>query len=331
VSSSGGYAVSVTNQFGCEGVDFVFITSAQNPTVDLGPNKNLCEGQIQTLDAGNSGADFLWSNGETTQTIAANTAGNYTVTVTSPEGCIGSDAVTLVNAVTPNVNLGNDLTTCEGQAVTLSNGYPGAATIWSTGATSPSITIETSGTYSVQVTLVTGCSDTDTVQVTVNPVPTVDLGPDSTLCAGQTLALNAGNPGAIYAWSNGATTQSISVDTENLYAVTVTNAFACTATDDVLVEVEICSGTKESDWAAGMQIFPNPTTGLVIVNLSTVNAAEVCVEVLNALGQVTQTHNFGKVSGLSNTLDLSSLAQGAYFLRVTVDGEKAVRRVMVQR
>jgi hypothetical protein len=331
VSSGGGYAVSVTNQFGCEGVDFVFITSAQNPTVDLGPNKNLCEGQIQTLDAGNSGADFLWSNGETTQTIAANTAGNYTVTVTSPEGCIGSDAVTLVNAVTPNVNLGNDLTTCEGQAVTLSNGYPGAATIWSTGATSPSITIETSGTYSVQVTLVTGCSDTDTVQVTVNPVPTVDLGPDSTLCAGQTLALNAGNPGAIYAWSNGATTQSISVDTENLYAVTVTNAFACTATDDVLVEVEICSGTKESDWAAGMQIFPNPTTGLVIVNLSTVNAAEVCVEVLNALGQVTQTHNFGKVSGLSNTLDLSSLAQGAYFLRVTVDGEKAVRRVMVQR
>ncbi|MBK6998116.1 MAG: hypothetical protein IPH31_25770 [Lewinellaceae bacterium] len=93
INSSGGYAVSVTNEFGCEGVDLVFITSAQNPTVELGPNKNLCAGQTLTLDAGNAGAGYLWSNGETTQTIAANTAGSYTVTVTNPEGCISSDAV----------------------------------------------------------------------------------------------------------------------------------------------------------------------------------------------------------------------------------------------
>jgi hypothetical protein len=80
--------VSVTNEFGCEGVDLVFITSAQNPTVELGPNKNLCAGQTLTLDAGNAGAAYLWSNGETTQTIAANTAGSYTVTVTNSEGCV---------------------------------------------------------------------------------------------------------------------------------------------------------------------------------------------------------------------------------------------------
>ncbi|MBN8680757.1 MAG: choice-of-anchor I family protein [Chitinophagales bacterium] len=183
VSSAGGYAVSVTNAFGCEGTGFVFINAAQNPVVDLGPNKNLCAGQTLTLDAGNAGATYLWSNGETTQTIAANVAGSYTVTVTSTQGCVGSDVVALVNAATPNVNLGADVITCEGQTITLSNGYPGAATVWSTGATSASINVTSSGVYSVQVTLVTGCSDTDTVAINIlpNTVATVN----GSACAGQ--------------------------------------------------------------------------------------------------------------------------------------------------
>lgn len=330
-TSGGGYAVSVTNEFGCEGVDFVFIASAQNPTVDLGPNQNLCAGQILTLDAGNAGAEYLWSNGETTQTISANVAGTYTVSVTSPEGCVGSDALTLVNAATPNVDLGTDITACEGESVTLSNDYPGATTIWSTGATSPSILVSSTGTYSVRVTLVTGCFDTDTVQVTVNPVPTVSLGSDSTICEGETLVLNAGNPGATYLWSNGATTQSITVGTENLYAVTATNTFGCTDSDEVWVEVEICIGTQESDWASEMQVFPNPTTGLVMLNLTLANAADVHIELLNILGQTFQNLHLGRLSNLNQSLDLSHLAQGVYLLRVTVDGETAIRSLVLQR
>ncbi|MFZ4783716.1 MAG: T9SS type A sorting domain-containing protein, partial [Armatimonadaceae bacterium] len=147
----------------------------------------------------------------------------------------------------------------------------------------------------------------------------------------QTLVLNAGNPGSLYAWSNGATTQTITVNTENVYAVTVSNTFGCTTTDDVLVEVEICIGINETDWAAGMQIFPNPTTGFVTLNLSLKETAEVRVEVLNALGQIVQTQQIGQVNELSQHLDLNNLAQGTYFIRVTVDGTIAVRRVMVQR
>jgi hypothetical protein len=382
VNASGGYAVSVTNEFGCEGVDVVFVTSAQNPVVDLGPNKNLCTGQTLTLDAGNFGGGYLWSNGATTQTIAANLAGSYTVTVTNAEGCIGSDVVVLVNAATPTVDLGIDITACSSETVTLSNGYPGASTIWSTGATSANIVVTSSGTYSVQVTLVTGCSDTDTVQVTIlptssetitanlcpgefyvyngiqiaagetqqftllnsvgcdsiftvsvlaNPAPSVNLGPDSTICDDQTLSLDAGNPGVLYSWSNGATTQTITVNTENVYAVTVVNGFGCTATDDVLVEVETCVGTNEADWASELQLFPNPTSGYVTLQLSLANAAEVRVEVLNALGQVVQTQHFGDANELSQTFELNNLAQGTYFFRVTVGGETTTRRVLLQR
>lgn len=382
VGNPGGYAVSVTNEFGCEGVGFVFISSASNPTVDLGPNKNLCTGQTLTLDAGNTGAAYLWSNGDTTQTIAANLAGAYTVTVTSTEGCTGSDAVTLVNAATPTVDLGNDLTLCEGQAVTLNNGYPGAATLWSTGETSANISVSNSGTFSVQVTLVTGCSDTDTlevvflpnstnllianacpgeffsyngtqilagesqefvlsnslgcdsivmVQVGLNPVPSVNLGADSTICDDQSLTLNAENTGGLYTWSNGATTQSITVNTENVYAVTVANAFGCTATDDILVEVEVCVGTKEANWAAEMQVFPNPTPGMLNLQLSLPVAADVRIECLNALGQIVQTQHLGQRNEVRESLDWNTLPQGIYLLRVSVGKETVARRVMVQR
>jgi hypothetical protein len=331
VNSAGGYAVSVTNAFGCEGTGFVFISSAQNPVVDLGPNQNLCQGQTLTLDAGNAGASYQWSNGETTQTIAANTAGSFTVTVTSPQGCVGSDAVTLVNAATPNVDLGTDINTCEGQTVTLNNGYPGAATLWSTGATSASINVTTSGVYTVRVTLVTGCSDTDTIQVDIHPVPVVDLGADTTICSNQTLSLNAGNPGAQYAWSNGATGQSITVNTENVYAVTVTNSFGCTATDDILVEVEICTGLQEVSWASSLQLFPNPSSGWIQLQLDLPQAAEVRWELFNAIGQQVLTAEQGVTANVQESLDLRHLPQGTYLLRIGAGQETVTRRLVIQR
>jgi hypothetical protein len=261
VTGPGGYKVSVTNEFGCEGTGFVFITLGNNPVIELGPNKNLCDGQILILDAGNTGSGYLWSNGATTQTIEANAAGSYTVIVTNIQGCQGSDMVTLVNAATP----------------------------------------------------------------------TVDLGPDSTICVGQSLALDAGNPGSSYIWSTGATAQNITVDAENLYAVTVTNSVGCSATDNVLVSVQICIGTKEASWASSMNVFPNPTMGQVTFKLELNKIAEVKIELVNSLGQVQQSLPLGKLSSINHSVDLGNLAQGVYFLRVIVDGEIATRRIVLQR
>jgi hypothetical protein len=55
------------------------------------------------------------------------------------------------------------------------------------------------------------------------------------------------------------------------------------------------------------------------------------VEVVNTFGQTVQTLNIGKVDNLTQRVELGNLPQGSYFLRATVDGETAVRRVVVQR
>ncbi len=79
-----------------------------------------------------------------------------------------------------------------------------------------------------------GCeSARQTVVATVKPLPSVNLGNDTTICPGITYTFNAGNPGATYAWNTGATTQSINVSAAGTYSVLVTAANGCANSDAV--------------------------------------------------------------------------------------------------
>ena len=91
-------------------------------------------------------------------------------------------------------------------------------------------------TYYVTLTSATNCSQLDSVVVTVNPVPVVELGNNFTLCSGDAATLDATYPGATYTWSTGATAPSINVSTANTYSV-VLDLNGCTATDAVTVSV----------------------------------------------------------------------------------------------
>ena len=222
-----------------EGCDSIIIThlTVGNPTVDLGANYAICNGTTTTLNAGNPGATYLWNTGATTQTINVSTTGTYSVTVTDPSGCVGVDAITITVNPAPNVNLGADINACSGETILLNAGNPGATYLWSNGATTQTINITETGTYSVVVTNGFTCTDNDVINVTFHPSPIVDLGSTIQLCEGETVVLDAENAGATYLWNTGATTQTISVNTAATYSVVVTTAFGCDASDAVVVNV----------------------------------------------------------------------------------------------
>jgi len=83
----------VTNENGCKGYDTVYVDFAEIPIVELGSDTTLCGGATITLDAGNVGSTYLWSNLETTQTIVVDTLGfgygqqDISLTVTNESGC----------------------------------------------------------------------------------------------------------------------------------------------------------------------------------------------------------------------------------------------------
>jgi len=135
----------------------------------------------------------------------------------------------------------------------------------------------------------------------------------------------------VFQWSNGATTEDISSLAAGTYTVSISDPSGCVSPFSVTIVVEKTVGTEDPASVKSLTVVPNPTSGTLLLNLSLENAADVRIEVVNALGQVLQTLNIGKVNTLNQPLDLSTLATGTYTLRVTVDGETAQRRVVVQK
>lgn len=96
----------------------------------------------------------------------------------------------------------------------------------------------TTGTYYDSLLNLMGCDSVYALHLTVNPIPPVNLGPDSTICTGEFLTLDAGyNPNWEYQWNTGANSHSINVTSSGIYSVTVDNEFGCNNTDAVEVFV----------------------------------------------------------------------------------------------
>ncbi|MBV6439443.1 MAG: hypothetical protein EPGJADBJ_01083 [Saprospiraceae bacterium] len=147
-----------------------------NPVpIVLVSSDTICAGQSATLTASGA-ATYLWSNGMTGSSISVNptTITTYTVTGTTT-GCASAPVSTqvIVNPL-PAVNLGVDTTLQQGQVAVLNATGPGLTYLWSTGANTPTITVNSMGTYSVTVTNGSGCTATDAVVVTII-VSTADL------------------------------------------------------------------------------------------------------------------------------------------------------------
>ena len=219
---------------GCDSTITRYLKIYSAPVVTLGANQTVCAGTPVTLDAGNIGSTYLWSTGATTQTITVNSAGSYSVKVTNPSGCDSRDTMSLSVIPVPVATLGQNINVCVGTPVTLDAGNPGATYLWSTGATTQTISVSTSGNYYVIVTS-GNCASSDTILVNFNALPILNLGSDLNICTSDTVTLDAGNAGSTYLWSTGATTRTIKVSLAGTYSVTVTNANGCISTDAVVV------------------------------------------------------------------------------------------------
>lgn len=231
---AGNYTVTVTDANGCSAVSPpVTINVMPAPNAQIIPSgiTAVCPGNTATLTA-TAGASYLWSNGLTTQSITV-TPGSYTVTITGANGCTDiSNSSSVITAPLPGTTISASGSTafCPGSSVTLT-APTGASYIWSTGATTPSITVTSAGDYQVTVTSSNGCTAVSTPVSTVvffQPNATINPAGPTTFCQGGSVTLNAVIASS-YAWSTGANTQGITVTQSGTYTVTITNANGCTS------------------------------------------------------------------------------------------------------
>ena len=127
VTQTGYYTVTVTNAGGCSASDSVFVNALPAPEVNLGPDTTIFSNQEFLLDADNSGASYIWSTGDTTQSITVNGEGDYLVVVLK-DGCRGYDTISvsvypdcilaIPNAFSPNGDGHNDILYIRGDGFT---------------------------------------------------------------------------------------------------------------------------------------------------------------------------------------------------------------------
>ncbi|KAA5536678.1 T9SS type A sorting domain-containing protein [Taibaiella lutea] len=312
VNTTGTYNVTVTNANNCKGSDTLHLTISSLPVVNLGNDTTLCAGSYLTLNAQNTGSTYLWSNAATSQTINVNTAGTYNVTVTNADNCKGSDTIHLTASALPVVNLGNDTAFCAGSYLTLNAQNAGAAYLWSTGSSAQTINVNATGIYGVGVTDINGCKGSDTIQVTANPVPIVNLGTDVTINA-NSYTINAGNAGSTYLWNTGATTQTLTVTTNGTYSVTVTNANDCSTSDTIKVTFEPI-GIKDVNIPGHLvKVIPNPAKDIIYIQTYDDKLINQLAVLTDAYGRVLRTIT---IKSKSQELSLDNLAQGMYFLKI---------------
>jgi hypothetical protein len=230
-SASGTFKVIITDTNLCVDSSVVItVTVNPLPAPTITPNGPLtfCSNTTRTLSGPAGMSDYVWSSGvmnqSFTQSIQVNTTGTYGLEVTDPNGCVNSSLVSItVNQVpVPSITSTRPLTFCEGDSTILVAGG-GTSYLWSTGAISSSIKVDTSGVYSVQAFTFGTCTAPQVSLATTMvpmPMPVITSSGLDTICQGQSVMLY-GNGAQRYTWSFGPSSDSVLV-TSTLMNFTLT-------------------------------------------------------------------------------------------------------------
>lgn len=224
---------------------------------------DICPGESATMEVivsgGSANLTYLWKTGETTPsiTVTPDAGGDYYwVKVYDQEsGCMVKTGGTVDHKITPDINIFSTAATicelampgftsgqgsgsrtegaCDRTSAYLYAGNLGYSYLWSTGATSNSITVDAAGVYGVTVSNPNNeCIEVGTYEVIscveVSIIPGVSLNGEN--------ILDAGSDYVSYHWHDGSTGQTISITDPGAYSVTVVNEDGCTGKGSYIID-----------------------------------------------------------------------------------------------
>ena len=179
----------------CEDTTEVTVFVNPKPAIDAGLDQNICIGDSTSLTANGSAITYTWNNGITDGVnFQVNSTQDYILSGTDANGCSNSDTVTINLVQLPSIDAGNNLSICLDDSIQL-NATGGQTYTWTpaTNITDPNISdpfvFPTTATYYFVTGIDTnGCSNIDSVQVTIDALPTITTSNDTAICIGDTIA-----------------------------------------------------------------------------------------------------------------------------------------------
>jgi len=292
-----------------------------------------CEGDSVLLDAGAGYASYRWSDGSRGRILAVKKTGHYSCKVEHGDGSIGTSDTVRVSVIwnpTPRIAVHGSLPLCENDSVRLDAGGAYAGYLWSTGETTQTITVRTTGAYFAQVRSSYDCVGySDTVLVTKQATPSKPV-----ISRNLDRLIVTGDFGAYYWYRNGALLpdsgySQIRITETGSYQVRVRFANGCSATSDPF-EVTVLGTNDVPPVAADpeLSVWPEPATDLLRIAIAGAGNQSVTVALYDMLGRSEVLHS-GVLpdGGVEFTHSLHNRGAGVYYL-VAMFGEAVlVKRV----
>jgi uncharacterized delta-60 repeat protein len=303
----------------CQGFSVTVGSSTYNTTgvyTNVLTGSNGCDSTVTTNLTIRQPSTFTQSFNEcqgfsvTVGSSTYNTTGLYTDVLTNAAGC--DSTVTTNLTINQPTSSTQTFTECQGFSITVGSN-----------------TYDASGSYTDVLTNAAGCDSTVTTNLTINPLPSVTMSPLSpdTLCqGGAAITLSGGSPaGGTY---SGTDVNAGSFDPATLGTQTITYSFTdgngCSNTASTDLTVELCSGISS---AANYSItaYPNPTTGILTLNIEGLEIDGLTLSVYDVLGRRIETRS---VNNNSETVDLSQQLSGVYMISIEGKELNYVQRIV---
>lgn len=269
---------SFTNGNGCTNRDTLTVTVVDPIPAFAGPDSSRCFGSPAITLIG-SPAGGTWSGTSITSAgvFTPNVVGTHSLVYTFGTGtCLSRDTMRMTVNPLPIVDAGPNFSLCIDAGIQNLSGTPASGTWTGIGITNPIGTFNPAiagagnRTLTYSFTDINGCSASDNLVVTVNPLPVVNAGPDTTACDQPNPFLLSFSPaGGTWSGTNVSPTGIFTPNGTGAFTLTYTftNANGCTNSDTRIVT--IISPTQPDSGpnfavcidAPNVTLSPTPTGG----------------------------------------------------------------------
>jgi hypothetical protein len=312
----------------------ISLTSASAVSICQGGNTNITLALTGTGpwtwvgDDGSGPGTFNETSSPATANVSPTVTTTYSIlSVTDANGCTNTstDAVVVTVNTPPIVSFGPDVTFCSGNSAILDAGNVGSTYLWSDGSTNQTLTVTTTGIYSVTVTNANTCTAIDTVGVTFNTPAAVTITENTGVLTSDATTGNQWYDvnGIIVGETNSTYTPTVNGD----YYVIVTDINGCTSTSNTISFVLSSSNIGLS---SSLNIYPNPAKDNVFVEVSNPNNSHMSIELMSLDGRVLY-ENSSEVSGkLTISINLNEYASGIYMIKAVSENNTLIQKLIIQ-
>ena len=316
---------------GCSGFDSASIRVNPLPTIHTIFDTTICIGDTIILFA-NGGQSYTWNPGGPGQFIpvSPSVTSTYHVTVTDSNSCVGYDSTRVDVLDYPTLTVSADTAICHGSGLVLYAQSNTGYFVWNNGSQADSLVVlpNSPTVYWVTSSHFGMCEVTDSIQVDVNPLPTVNLGQDTIVlnnCQDSSFLFTAPSGFASYLWQNGTTDTTFQalffpqlVGTTDYVWLRVEDGNGCFGFDSTVIMYEICTDLSDGlGQQLSMNLYPNPNNGAFRISGEGFNENTGLIEVRDNLGKVVYVERFeNQGSMFDQEFHLEGLPAGRYSIQV---------------